>query len=404
MKKVIIEEEENVQEPQSRVPDVKSDLRRRPYGLLEGVGIATYGMSPREAWAAWNAYRKEDRSRRKEGRRKNGKPRKQKAAPAPLRPVLEPKRSQAALPKAVSALPVPVVSGRKTELAAPMKREVQPVGRKNTVVIPELNRRDIETANGNSMFNRGDNSARDYQSYVNRVLSWDIADSKKQQIIDQIHKRWTRQLSLEAQHVPISVAGPARYNPKKYDKSEQILRGAHDFVTWFEKIEESVKESKRQYEDTSAADAKRAEEHFRYYLERGLITSPTMIANALTPIAQYDPARFVELYDEMDRKYRFRKNTTAAKIYDRIKAGTYQGAPKAQKLLETDNLNAYRKRIDAGERVFMKFTTRPKPQLVYALKRRGWHWNALEGAWSVPVDKYDEEFVSFIDDRYAKYL
>ena len=41
MKKVIKEEEENVQEPQSRVLDVKSDLRRRPYGLLEGVGIAT---------------------------------------------------------------------------------------------------------------------------------------------------------------------------------------------------------------------------------------------------------------------------------------------------------------------------------------------------------------------------
>jgi len=175
-------------------------------------------------------------------------------------------------------------------------------------------------------------------------------------------------------------------------------------VTWFEKIEESVRESKRQYEDTSAKDAKRAEEHFKEALARGWFTSPTTIANALTPIAQYDPARFVELYDEMDKKYRFRKNTTAAKIYDKIKAGTYQGAPKAQKLLETDNLNAYRKRIDAGERVFIKFTTRPKPQLIYALKKRGWHWNALESAWSVPVDKYDKEFVASIDDRYEKYL
>ena len=404
MRKVIKEEEKEEQATQLRMLQVKSDLRRRPYGLLEGVGMSTSGMSPREAWAAWNAYRKEERARRKEGKSKGKKSSKKKTASAPMRPILEPRKPQAALPKAVSALPIPVVSGGKTELTAPMKRETQPAEQKSTVVIPELNRRDIETANGNSMFNRGDNSARDYQRYVNRVLGWDIADSKKQQIIDQIHKRWTRKLSLEAQHVPITVAGPARYNAKKYDKSEQILRDAHDFVTWFEKIEESVRESKRQYEDTSAKDAKRAEEHFKEALARGWFTSPTTIANALTPIAQYDPARFVELYDEMDKKYRFRKNTTAAKIYDKIKAGTYQGAPKAQKLLETDNLNAYRKRIDAGERVFIKFTTRPKPQLIYALKKRGWHWNALESAWSVPVDKYDKEFVASIDDRYEEYL
>lgn len=66
--------------------------------------------------------------------------------------------------------------------------------------------------------------------------------------------------------------------------------------------------------------------------------------------------------------------------------------------------NAYRKKIDAGERVFLKFTTRPKPQLVYALKRRGWHWNAYEQAWSVPAEKYDAAFVAGIDGNYEKYL
>ena len=71
---------------------------------------------------------------------------------------------------------------------------------------------------------------------------------------------------------------------------------------------------------------------------------------------------------------------------------------------ETENLNAYRKKIDAGERVFLKFTTRPKPQLVYALKRRGWHWNAYEKAWSVPAEKYDAAFVAGIDENYEKYL
>ena len=68
MRKVIKEEEKEEQATQLRMLQVKSDLRRRPYGLLEGVGMSTSGMSPREAWAAWNAYRKEERARRKEGK------------------------------------------------------------------------------------------------------------------------------------------------------------------------------------------------------------------------------------------------------------------------------------------------------------------------------------------------
>lgn len=37
MRKVIKEEEKEEQAPQLRMLQVKSDLRRRPYGLLEGV-------------------------------------------------------------------------------------------------------------------------------------------------------------------------------------------------------------------------------------------------------------------------------------------------------------------------------------------------------------------------------
>lgn len=130
-----------------------------------------------------------------------------------------------------------------------------------------------------------------------------------------------------------------------------------------------------------------------------------MVARALEGVAVHDAKRYTELYEEYDKKYHFRKNTSAAKIYEEIKAGNFNGGKKtAEKLHETENLNAYRKKIDAGERVFMKFTTRPKQQLVYALKKRGWHWNSNEQAWSVPVSKYDEEFVKGIDERYKKYL
>lgn len=402
MKKIL----KTAEEEEERQIGMKSDLRRRPYGLLEGVGISTAGMRPREAWETWNEFRKEVRARRKAEKTENSKKKRKKqgSSAAMLHPVLAQPQPVAALPKPSGTPPAAIVPVPKAAHPAPMKRETPSADKKSAVVIPELNRRDIESANSNSFFNRGNISERDYKSYVARVMGWDIADSKKQQIINEIHKRWSRQLSYEAQHVPVMVAGSSNYNAKRLDKSEQILKGAHEFITWFEKIEKSVEESVRQYKDTSAKDAKCAENHFRISMERGWLTNPTSIANALAPIAVHDPKRFIALYDEYDKKYHFRKNTTAAKIYDRIKAGSYQGAPKAQKLLETDNLNAYRKRIDAGERVFMKFTTRPKPQVIYALKKRGWHWNALESAWSIPVDKYDEQFVSSIDDRYAKYL
>lgn len=40
-------EEEEV--PKAIPLRIKSDLRKRPYGLCEGAGISTSGLSPREA-------------------------------------------------------------------------------------------------------------------------------------------------------------------------------------------------------------------------------------------------------------------------------------------------------------------------------------------------------------------
>lgn len=38
---------------------LKPDLYKRPYGLLEGAGISSYGLTPGQAWAAWDAYRRD---------------------------------------------------------------------------------------------------------------------------------------------------------------------------------------------------------------------------------------------------------------------------------------------------------------------------------------------------------
>ena len=83
------------------------------------------------------------------------------------------------------------------------------------VKIKELDKSLIHQANSNSMSGkRGDISAHEYEVYCQKVMSWNIPDSRKQKIVDQIYTRWSEQLRHEAAHVSVAVAGPARYNAK----------------------------------------------------------------------------------------------------------------------------------------------------------------------------------------------
>lgn len=182
------------------------------------------------------------------------------------------------------------------------------------------------------------------------------------------------------------------------------MKASADFVNWFDGIRENVKNSKIQYKDDRKEKARREEEHFNSMMRGVAHPDAAMVGYWLMPIAQYDPKRYAELYEKYNKDYRFRKNTSAAKLYQMVKDGKYTGVKPPKKLYESDSYNAYQKRIQSGERVFIKFTIKPKPQMVYAMKRRGWHWNALEGAWSVPVDKYDAKFVKGIEENYKKYL
>lgn len=79
------------------------------------------------------------------------------------------------------------------------------------VKIKELDKSLIHQANSNSMSGkRGDISAHEYEVYCQKVMSWNIPDSRKQKIVDQIYAKWSEQLRHEAAHVSVAVAGPAR--------------------------------------------------------------------------------------------------------------------------------------------------------------------------------------------------
>ena len=109
------------------------------------------------------------------------------------------------------------------------------------VKIKELDKGLIHQANSNSMGGkRGDISAHEYEVYCQKVMSWNIPDSRKQKIVDQIYAKWSEQLRHEAAHVSVAVAGPARYNAKKLDHSDTILRLSSEFVEWFNGLQEQV--------------------------------------------------------------------------------------------------------------------------------------------------------------------
>lgn len=117
------------------------------------------------------------------------------------------------------------------------------------VKIKELDKSLIHRANSNSMSGqRGDISAHEYEVYCQKVMSWNIPDSRKQKIVDQIYAKWSEQLRHEAAHVSVAVAGPARYNAKKLDHSDTILRLSSEFVEWFNGLQQQERNGRHEGE------------------------------------------------------------------------------------------------------------------------------------------------------------
>lgn len=262
------------------------------------------------------------------------------------------------------------------------------------VKIKELDKSLIHRANSNSMGGqRGDISAHEYEVYCQKVMSWNIPDSRKQKIVDQIYTRWSEQLRHEAAHVSVAVAGPARYNAKKLDHSDTILRLSSEFVEWFKGLQEQVWQGR--IEDKDAKEIARLVDDIKFCVER-----PTLNPTAsLCELANKDPELFMEYYEKLHEKYRWRKNSVIAKLYAAGKEGKLANLNR-QKFFEDENLVAY----TMGDRAYIKFVMKPRQQLIVALKSRKWWWNSNEEAWSTYLNKLDKEWVQSISTRYADYV
>ena len=161
------------------------------------------------------------------------------------------------------------------------------------VKIKELDKSLIHRANSNSMGGqRGDISAHEYEVYCQKVMSWNIPDSRKQKIVDQIYTRWSEQLRHEAAHVSVAVAGPARYNAKKLDHSDTILRLSSEFVEWFNGLQEQVWQGR--IEDKDAKEIARLVDDIKFCIERPTLNPTT----SLCELANKDPELFMEYYEK----------------------------------------------------------------------------------------------------------
>lgn len=258
--------------------------------------------------------------------------------------------------------------------------------------IKQLDENLIHRANSNS-FNgtRGDLSAQSYKSYVDEMLSWDIPNNKKQKLLDQIHKRYSKILEYEAQHVSVIVAGPAKYNPKKLDKSEQVFKTTHEFCEWFDNLREQIKNSKI---DTIARDISLIMNMIEFCEERGFDPREHLIK-----LAYLDNKLFIELYEKYYQKFKWRKNSIIFKIYAQSLNGEIKEIKK-EIIYEDENFTAYTK----GDRAYIKFPMKIQQQLIYALKKKGWWWNSNEKAWSTYLNRVDKEWIESISTKYAQYL
>lgn len=249
----------------------------------------------------------------------------------------------------------------------------------------------VHQANMNSMGGkRGDLSVTSYENYCERVLSWPISDEKKQKIVDQIYQKLSEQLRHEARHVSVMVAGPSGYNPKKLDHSDMILRLSAEFVEWFKDMESQIQ--RPESEDSKRASLLRTIE----FADSRPELDPTA---SLAELAMVDNAKFIELFEAMQPKYRWRKNSNIYKLYLASKEGKVKEI-RPEVFFENADLTAFTE----GDRAYIRFTMKPARQLIVALKSRGWWWNSGKRAWSTYLDRLDKEWVAGISERYAKYV
>lgn len=252
--------------------------------------------------------------------------------------------------------------------------------------IKPLDEKLIQQANNNSFGGkRGDMEASSYESYCKEIISWNLSEHKTEQLLDKVYKRFSKALSLDAQHVSVAVAGGSNYNEKKLDKSDAILQNATDFVEWFAEIKEQATAKKKS--------------RISWLIKEIIwgVSDGYNVNSKWKELAARSLGDFEILYEELYAKYHFKQSSVPYKIYNKfIEIEPITQTP----VYADDDFKAY---IEEGK-ICIDFRMKPQRQLIVALKSKGFMWVAAHNLWKANSTLDRIEWVKTISERYKDYI
>lgn len=320
-----------------------------------------------------------------------------------------------------------------------IKLSRKPINGKGTIVhhTRNLDKKQIEWANHNSFDgNRGTLDAKSYEAYRKEIEFSGLSITQKKKLLDKLYKLYEPILRYDSQYYSVMVSGPAKYPQSKMESIlNRRMEALSKFLDWWHSIEtqiqnskQSAKEKKKKEDESKQIQLKKIIEGFeRHYqaakarlkeLEKKnqadqikYLPEVALAQSYINKALKIDTNLYKELFEKLNSLVQYRKNSNVYKIYNEVVEGkiTNEKLQKNQEeankvLYENADYKIQKITIKAGPRIAIKFTFYPKPQLVYALKRRGYVWYSYEECFLCKPEKFDLNWAKEISKNYAKYL
>lgn len=298
-----------------------------------------------------------------------------------------------------------------------------------------LNESQVSASNYNSFYGkRGDNLKNDYETYRHLIEFSALSKKQKDKLLDKLYKLYAPILKYDSQYYSSMVSGPARYPETKMRSIMQMEDAAKsNFYTWWKSVEKQIKDSTKskatldaENKKVKGQDIEDIKSKFKRWYERALAdveeykkknysmkhnTNLLLAQNYLADALKIDKKLYLEMYEKLNKLANYNKNSNVYKVYKSVSEGKVstesiqaQEAQDNKVIYKCDDYTVQNMSIQAGKRIAIKFTFYPKPQLVYALKKRAFTWYSLEKCFICKPEKFDLEWAKGISKQYEKYI
>ena len=298
-----------------------------------------------------------------------------------------------------------------------------------------LSESQVHASNYNSFTGkRGDNLKKDYEAYRHQIEFSGLSKKQKDKLLDKLYKLYAPILKYDSQYYSSMVSGPARYPEAKMRSIMQMEETAkNNFYTWWKSVEKQIKDSTKS-RATLEAETKKAKgqdvegikKKFNLWYERALAdveeykkknysmkhnTNLLLAQSYLDEALKTDKKLYLEMFEKLNKLANYNKNSNVYKAYKAVTEGKVstesiqaKEAEDNKIIYKCDDYTVRNMSIQAGKRIAIEFVFYPKPQLVYALKKRGFTWYSFGKCFICKPDKFDLEWAKGISKQYEKYI